>query len=80
MGVIVVAHYNNTSCFKRSLSINVFYSQGNDEDSDQSKEQEGERSKSADEEVEDRGAEGQEGETVGTTADTLTAQVSNLSL
>ena len=37
-------------------------------------------SKSADEEVEERGTEGQEGEVDGTAVDTLTAKVSKLNL
>ena len=28
----VVAYYDYTSCFKKSLSLDVFYSQGNEED------------------------------------------------
>ena len=73
---LVGADSDYTSCLRISFSFNIFYPQGNDESSNQSKEQEGERQPF--EEVEEMGAERQEG---GATAgDTLTAKVSKFNI
>ena len=72
---LVGADSDYTFCLLISFSFNIFYPQGHDESSYQSKEQEGERQ----EFVEETGAERQEGGAA-TAVDTLAAEVSKFNL